>query len=125
MNTCSNSPQTRIFIPSQNNSVTKYTVATFQEGRVLRQIFRNHDEPLFSLINRIEIWKDQCGVEFINLFLTPKGCEQFKNRGTTHMKADFFHHHEFNCCKIQVTNRNDLYALLSILNENRLSYAKL
>lgn len=125
MNTSSKIPQTTIYIPSQNNSVTQYTVTTSQEGRVLRQIFRNQDEPLFSLINKIEIWKDRCGVEFINIFLNSRGCEQFQNRGTTHMKADFFHHHEFNCCKIQVTNRNDLNALLSILNENRLSYAKL
>lgn len=119
-------PNTLCLNITNQSGENTYAHSTLEQGRILKHIFKAQDEfPLFSLIERIEICRNTLQINSVNFFLNAKGCKKIKEADENKMKSGLFHHHEFECCKVQVTSEKDLTILIGVLKGHNSSRSKL
>lgn len=74
--------------------------------------FYNKNPDPESLINRVEVWQDRSGMSLVDVYFHASGCEKVREEFSNKIHCQSFHHHNYNWCKLQITNRNDMHNFL-------------
>lgn len=85
----------------------------FSDSFFVRKVwqFKNCEREQHSLVNKIEIWKNEKGILIAEVFFNSAGCKRMQSN---FWGNQFHHDHSSRCCTMRITNKTDIYNFLNL-----------